>query len=602
MISRRLTLLNTVVSAAALALACAAFLVYDQVTFRKNIITNVSTQADVVGLNCVSALVFNDPDTATKSISALANSHTVLAATLFTNDGKPFASYTRSDQYRVNSVPPIANSHISAVVFFGTQVLVARKVDFEGKHVGTIVIRGDLSNLRRRLVQYVGISAIVLVLSLLAALVLSSRFRAALTAPIIALADTARVVSRQKNYAVRAHPTGSRDEVDLLVQAFNEMLEQIQQRDSALETERARLGGIVENAPFGIVLVEATTRRIITANQQSDEILGAGAHPEDRMWLYSASAIREADGQLFPPERSPMMRALAGEVIRGEEVMYLRPDRTQTWLRLFSAPIKDKAGATTAIVVAFSDIAAQKHARDALLQSEKLAAAGRLAASIAHEINNPLESVTNLLFLSLNDPALSAETRGFLLQADQELARVSQIATQTLRFYRQSTKPTSANVGDLVDSVLHLLRGRLANIHVEVDRQYRATHGLLCFEGELRQVFTNLIGNAIDALGSDGGELVIRTAERRHWRTQKPGVAVTISDNGQGIPPDVLARIFEPFYSTKGSRGTGLGLWVTKEIVAKHRGSIRVRSKVGGGTTFSIFFPYDGLIERTAAA
>jgi signal transduction histidine kinase len=598
-----LTLLNTVVSAAALALACAAFLVYDQVTFRKNLVLNVSTQADVVGLNCVPALVFNDPDTAHKSISALANSPTVLAATLFTNDGRPFASYSRSDQDRINSIPPMANNDINAVVFFDSQVLVARKVDFEGKHVGTMVIRGDLSNLRRRLVQYVGISAIVLVLSLLAALVLSSRFRAALTSPIIALADTARVVSRQKNYAVRAQATGSRDEVDLLVQAFNEMLEQIQQRDSALETERARLGAIIDNAPFGIVLAELPTRRIIIANQQSDEILGAGAHPDDRMWLYSASALRDVDGQVLPVERSPMMRALTGEVIRGEEVIYVRPDRTQTWLRLFSAPIKDKAGVTVAIVLAFSDIAAQKHAHDALLQSEKLAAAGRLAASIAHEINNPLESVTNLLFLALNDGALSPETRGFLLQADQELARVSQIATQTLRFYRQSTKPTLANIGDLVDSVLHLLRGRLSNIHVHVDRQYRATHDLLCFEGELRQVFTNLISNAIDALGSQGGELMIRTAERHHWKTGKAGVAVTISDNGQGIPPDVLSRIFEPFYSTKGSRGTGLGLWVTKEIVGKHHGSIRVRSKLGQGTTFSIFFPYGGLaVDRTAAA
>jgi signal transduction histidine kinase len=188
------------------------------------------------------------------------------------------------------------------------------------------------------------------------------------------------------------------------------------------------------------------------------------------------------------------------------------------------------------------------------------------------------------------------------MQADEELARVSQIATQTLRFYRQSTRPTSANVGDLLDSVLHLLRGRLANVNVNVTRQYRLSHDLLCFEGELRQVFTNLIGNAIDAMRQGNGRLLLRASEGHNWKTDMPGIRVSICDNGHGIPQDVVARIFEPFYSTKGSRGTGLGLWVTREIIAKHRGTVRVRSKANVGTTFSIFLPFDGVRASTIVA
>jgi signal transduction histidine kinase len=224
------------------------------------------------------------------------------------------------------------------------------------------------------------------------------------------------------------------------------------------------------------------------------------------------------------------------------------------------------------------------------LRSEKLAAAGRLAASISHEINNPLESVTNLLFISLLDPSLSENTRRYLQEAEQELGRVSNIATQTLRFYRQSTKPTSADLGFLVDSVLRLLAARLRNSEITVVRDYRTDEQVLCFEGELRQVFTNLIGNAVDAL-APGGCVKVRTKKVMLRGSGERAIQVTVADNGSGIPPDTVSNIFEPFYSTKGARGTGLGLWVSKEIVMKHRGRIKVRSRLGKGTVFTVVIP-----------
>jgi PAS domain S-box-containing protein len=602
-ISRKLTWLNMLVSGAALALACAAFLAYDQATYRTNLVANVSTQADVVGLNSVSALVFNDPDAARTSLRALANSHNVLAATLFNADGTAFASYARDPRDEVAELPPLAPNETERHVSSGHQVMLARKIVFQGKFVGTIVLRGDLSDLQHRLFQYLQIAFAVLVLSLIAALALSSAFRRAVAAPIIDLAHTARIVSREKNYAVRASAPKSGDELSILIVAFNEMLEQIQQRDFALETERTRLSAIIENAPFGIVVAEGPSGRIVIANHFSEQIVGGPITAGAMMESYRAWTLKDAAGEVLPLERYPLTRALTdGQIVRSEEIILSRPNGEERWLRVFAAPVRDKSGAIVAAVLAFSDIQDAKRAQEALLQSEKLAAAGRLAASISHEINNPLESVTNLLFLALSDSSLSARSRDYLQQADQELARVTHIATQTLRFYRQSTNPTSADLGELADSVLRLLKGRIANAQVDVLREYRAHNKLLCFEGELRQVFTNLIGNAIDAVRGERGRIIVRTSDTRNWKNGATGIRVSVCDNGQGISPEALARIFEPFYSTKGNLGTGLGLWVSKEIVHKHGGVVRVRSTKGVATTFSIFFPLDGVSRPNSAA
>jgi signal transduction histidine kinase len=293
-----------------------------------------------------------------------------------------------------------------------------------------------------------------------------------------------------------------------------------------------------------------------------------------------------------------MARALRGEVVTGEEYIVVRSDGSEAWVRSSAVPVREKDGHIAAGLVAVVNIDSQKKAQEALLQAEKLAAAGRLAASISHEINNPLESVTNLLFLALSQDDLAPDVRQFLTQADQELERVTHIATQTLKFYRQSTKPTSADLGVLIDSVLQLLTGRLRNMNVQVERHYAARRKLTCFEGELRQVFTNLITNAIDAMPKTGARLIVRTKEVRTADSDGPSaIQITIADNGHGIPEGMENRIFEPFYTTKGSRGTGLGLWVTKEIIAKHKGSIRVRSMLGRGTVFIIVIPFAGAKE-----
>jgi signal transduction histidine kinase len=232
-------------------------------------------------------------------------------------------------------------------------------------------------------------------------------------------------------------------------------------------------------------------------------------------------------------------------------------------------------------------------AQEALLRSEKLAVTGRLAASIAHEINNPLEAVTNLLFLMRAGASTDAQKK-YLAQAEQELARVAEITKQTLRFYREPSQPTATRISTVLDSVLMLFGPRLVSAGIAVERIERSPSAtVLSSQGELRQVIANLVGNAIDAMRT-GGRLRIRISQSWNTEHSRQFVRLTIADTGMGIPGDVLPTIFEPFVTTKGETGTGLGLWVTAEIMKRNGWKIRVRScsQPGhSGTTFSIVIP-----------
>jgi signal transduction histidine kinase len=258
-------------------------------------------------------------------------------------------------------------------------------------------------------------------------------------------------------------------------------------------------------------------------------------------------------------------------------------------------PVVAADGTVQAITAASLEVTAQKKAEQALMQSEKLAAVGRLAASIAHEINNPLEAVTNLLYLADNSRDLEV-TREYVRMADLELRRVSAIANQTLRFHKQSTSPQEITASQLFDSVLSLLQSRIANFRIQVERRDRASQAVRCFEGEIRQVLSNLIGNAIDAIHRPAGRLLLRSRVGTEWATQRQGLFITVADTGEGISRSDQHRIFEPFYTTKGMHGTGLGLWVSADIVRRHGGALRFRSsqKEGrSGTAFTMFLPFE---------
>jgi signal transduction histidine kinase len=239
------------------------------------------------------------------------------------------------------------------------------------------------------------------------------------------------------------------------------------------------------------------------------------------------------------------------------------------------------------------DMTDRLRAEEALRETEKLAAMGRVAGIIAHEINNPLEAITNLIYLLRNHSSLDDEARHCAVLAEEELRRVSHITRQTLTFYRESKQPISVSISELLQSVLTLQQRALQDQRIRLDNSVLSPCFVQGFPVELRQVFLNLVGNAIQAM-PNGGDLKVQVRIATDWITQKRGVVVSIVDTGTGIKAQDAARIFQPFFSTKSTKGTGLGLWISKGIVHKYNGRIAFKTYRHGGksvTCFKVFLP-----------
>jgi PAS domain S-box-containing protein len=364
-----------------------------------------------------------------------------------------------------------------------------------------------------------------------------------------------------------------------------------------LENQWAELESIYRTAPIGLALFDPVEFRYLRLNDRQAEIVGL---PQEQVLGRTLTEIAPIDGLHEMFERVARGEALRNALLEGE--LPTRPGEHRYWAVNYE-PVMGADGRVQAITAASLEITAQKRAEQALVQSEKLAAVGRLAASIAHEINNPLESVTNLLFLAQNATSLDV-IRNYIRLADAELARVTQIATQTLRFHRQNSGPMPTRIYEIIDNVLALYQGRITNAGIEIKRQYRKTSPLTCFADEMRQLLANLISNAVDATAVDG-TVVVRKRERTDWRTGQRGIRITVADSGHGMNAETRRRIFEPFFTTKESTGTGLGLWVSRGIIEKHGGTISVRSSQDGahrGTSFSLFVPYDNPTNKTRRA
>jgi signal transduction histidine kinase len=260
------------------------------------------------------------------------------------------------------------------------------------------------------------------------------------------------------------------------------------------------------------------------------------------------------------------------------------------WISTSGIPtFKPGTSEITGMIGTIQDITLRKQHEEAIRQSEKLAATGRLAATIAHEINNPLEAVTNLIYLCKTDPEIPPLAQRFLEMADSELARVSQIAQQTLGFYRDTTRPVEIDLNVLLEAVVDLFARKLLYKKITCSLDLSPNLRIFGLQGEVRQVFSNLLVNAIDA--TTGGAIHIR-GRHRTCRDCK-GVSVMVSDSGSGIPAPVRQKLFVPFFTTKESVGTGLGLWVTRGIIEKQGGAIGFRSRTEhpSGTCFRVFLP-----------
>jgi PAS domain S-box-containing protein len=362
------------------------------------------------------------------------------------------------------------------------------------------------------------------------------------------------------------------------------------------ERQRAELETIYQTAEIGLALFSTGDFRYLRINDQQAQIIGLPAEQiVGRTLLEIAPNIVGLEQIFRGVENGVPVRDL---ILEGE--LPSRPGEQRIWSVSYT-PVFENDEKVVAITAASLDVTNQKRAEAALLHSEKLAAVGRLASSISHEINNPLESVTNLLYIIATDENLPHDTKGYVETAQEELSRVSQIATQTLRFHRQAANPTEVTAAALVQAVLDLYQGRLHNSGIRVETQYRTDARIICFENDLRQVLNNLIANAIDAM-EGGGRLVVRANASHHAVTGKVWVRLTIADTGHGMTKATQARIFDPFFTTKDLNGTGLGLWISSEIIERHHGKLRVRSsKAAGhrGTVFTLVLPCDETPEET---
>lgn len=278
--------------------------------------------------------------------------------------------------------------------------------------------------------------------------------------------------------------------------------------------------------------------------------------------------------------------------------------RTRTGQEIVVACRKTMNHEGNAVLEVSRDITQQLRAEEALRESEKLAAMGRVAGIIAHEINNPLAAITNTLYLVRNHPSLDDTARHFADIAEQELQRVSHITRQTLSFYRESKQPIPVSLPELLDDVLELQERALVSSRIQLKKTYAAAAVIHGFPVELRQVFLNLIGNAVQAM-PNGGTLGVYVREATDWSGQRRGVAISILDSGLGINPEDAKRLFQPFFSTKSTKGTGLGLWISKGIVQKYDGTLTcrsVRTAQGACTCFRVFLPVAGATTSGPAA
>jgi len=268
-------------------------------------------------------------------------------------------------------------------------------------------------------------------------------------------------------------------------------------------------------------------------------------------------------------------------------------DGSVRWIESQGRIQRNAEGKPVRIMGVMADVTKRRQAEEALLRAEKLAVAGRLAASVAHEINNPLEAVANLLYLiTISDTREQAHAQAS--NALDELMRVSLIAQSTLKFHRQTGTPQSTLLSEVLDSVLTMFRGRLRTLGIAVHVDAQQEFPIACMPSETQQIFANFIANSIEAIQKNG-RIVIRLRSSHDWRDLDiRGMRITICDNGEGIDRASLKHIYEPFFTTKPETGTGLGLWVVAELLDRHKGTVHVRSSRRPGktgTVFSIFLP-----------
>jgi PAS domain S-box-containing protein len=562
-------------------------------------------QANSLVVQVQEALSFNRLDAVRVATQMMSEAPSVATASisdpqgnvLYYGDGTPNRTESmRKPALLAGELAQVANIRPHEAKFFNLgdrSWECVQAIYLNGKLYGYAWVRTEKTWDREQLISTVESAAIFGAIWIAASILLAWGLARSITRPLAVLhRGTRALMLAPENHDQFPLPITVQNEVGDLIEAFNRMVASIDEQRAGLNDTLSLLDSMLANAPIGLAFFDRRSR-FVRVNRIFADTTGIplsrhlGRTLSEVLPLAVARQLEDTIEDVFT--RDEAMRDL--EVTGASELS----GRPWTWITS-AYPIHTAPNQVRWVGLIVMDASDRKRGEEALRKTEKLAATGRLAASIAHEINNPLEAITNLLYLLSTDAGLQEPARSYVEMAEHEVRRISEITQQTLRFYRQSTLPSRTDLSELLDSVLTLHQGRLRNLGIKVDRNYESSTDLYCFAGELRQVFANLIGNAIDAM-PNGGRLCIRARRSRDWKNpDRVGVRFQISDTGYGMLPSVQKHIFEPFFTTKEITGTGLGLWVSSEIVVKHRGTMRVRSHsetLGGksGTIFELFFP-----------
>jgi PAS domain S-box-containing protein len=606
-IKRKLTWMNMLVSGAALLVASAAFAAYEVAAFRLTMVRSLSIQAQMVGSSSASALLFGDPDSANKTLSALRAAPNILFGGIYTPAGELFAAYWRDRTRPALALPPTGDAHIETHWFTDREVVLVHSIVFQGKRIGKVCIRSDLRELKDRLTLYAGIVAIVLLISLITALVLSSPFQRTIARPIVQLAQIAGTVSHEKNYSVRAPTNHNLREIAILIEAFNEMLAQIQRRDAALQQAHERLNLALKSSGVG-TWSQGIAENTIAWDDYMSPLFGLKpgvfsgnyedflnlVHPEDRKRLLSTANDSIASNDSFDAEFRVIWRDGSIHALSARGKVH-----------------RDQTGRPMQMIGVCWDISERKRAeeeRQRLLKSEQEARRTAELTSVAlRRANSDLEQFTYLAYHDLREPLrmvkiytqkLKKEYSGKLGPgADlcirytvQGATRMEQLVRDLLTYTHaagespEPAPPLSAEIP--LASAISSLQPTLAESGASIS--YERLPEVKMHRVHLEQLFHNLAANAIKYRGEKPPEIKIRAQ-----RAQTEWV-FSVQDNGIGIDRQYREQIFGVFkrlHSAEEYSGTGIGLAICRKIVQRYGGRIWVESELRKGATFLFTVP-----------